>query len=104
MPPKKRLPRELLRTRPSRLEAKTHHHQNSPVIRVVPARPITIMRVPNSKARHDPDKNVDRAVLAHVPKPRLKYGTVHCYLGRASPFGLPCCVSLRPIVPCHTRF
>jgi hypothetical protein len=55
--------------------------------------------VPNSMARHDPDKSSGQAMLAHVPKPRPKHGTVHFYLGRASPFGLACCVPFWPGMP-----
>jgi hypothetical protein len=45
-----------------------------------------------SQARHDPDKSVGYAVLAHVSKARSKHGMMDFYSGRASPFGLSCCM------------
>jgi hypothetical protein len=46
--------------------------------------------VPQSKAHHGPDKSVDRAMLAHVPK--AQHDTMDFYSGHAAPFSLSCYV------------
>jgi hypothetical protein len=58
-----------------------------------------IMLVLKSKAWHAPDKSAGLALLAHVPKPRLKHGTLYCYLDCVGSFGPPSYVPFRPDVP-----
>jgi hypothetical protein len=66
--------------------------KRSPVNRAVPIcpRPVSIVLVPERKARHGPDNRSGCGMLAHVPEARPKHGTSYLYSGRAGPFGPPC--------------